>query len=140
MSNDNFPGTDAPLSDIFGPDSCDALDHDRLQPFILLTGFQRDLLFVVADLAETDPSGSDIKSVLDAEYLREASHGTLYRSLRHLHDEGYLRKHPIDGRTYSYHLTDEARTDMRTYLRWAICCLSGERACPRSQSTNGGFQ
>jgi len=106
---------------------------------VLLSGFQRDLLFVIAGLAETDPSGSDIKSVLDRDYVRDASHGTLYRGLGHLHEEGYLRKHPIDGRTDSYHLTDEAEAGIRSYLQWAttrlardedalaICLAGGDR-------------
>ncbi len=101
---------------------------------MLLSGFQRDLLFVVAGLAETDPSGSDIKSALDRDYVRDASHGTLYRGLGHLHEEGYLRKHPVDGRTDSYHLTDEAEAGLRSYLQWARNRLAGDRGgaaiCP----------
>lgn len=119
-------------------------DHDvdtgDLHAVSGLTGFQRDALLVVADLAGTEPSGSHVQSRFQECLRRDVSHGSLYRNLRELHDEGYIAKVPLDGRTYSYRLTDVARTRLVSYLAWGIECLDHDRRIRRDDdaATNDG--
>lgn len=140
MSNDNeTPRPDASIPDYL--DGNAEPDPKRLRTVLLLTGFQRDLLFVIADLAGTNPSGSDIETRFDADFMRETSHGTLYRNLRDLHDQGLIDRLPRDGRTYSFRLTDESRADLESYLCWATRCMAtDERGLRRCQSNGGGPQ
>ncbi|WP_433634754.1 helix-turn-helix transcriptional regulator, partial [Halomicrococcus sp. NG-SE-24] len=68
-----------------------------------LTGFQRDLLYVVNGL--DDPHGLAIKDELEDYYEKEIHHGRLYPNLDTLVDKGLVEKGEIDNRTNFYTLT-----------------------------------
>lgn len=72
-----------------------------------LTGFQRDLLVVIAGLDSV--KGLEIKDELDEYYGKEINHGRLYPNLDDLVDNGLVEKDQIDERMNSYSLTDEGR-------------------------------
>ena len=69
-----------------------------------LTGFQRDLLYVIAE--NDGAKGLAIKDEMDTYYGSEINHGRLYPNLDHLVGEGYVEKGRLDDRTNSYSLTD----------------------------------
>ncbi len=62
-----------------------------------LTGFQRDLLFVIA--GEDEPHGLAIKEELEEYYEKEIHHGRLYPNLDTLVDKGLVEKGRRDRRT-----------------------------------------
>ncbi|WP_433634416.1 helix-turn-helix transcriptional regulator, partial [Halomicrococcus sp. NG-SE-24] len=68
-----------------------------------LTGFQRDLLYVINSLDE--PHGLAIKDELEDYYEKEIHHGRLYPNLDTLVDKGLVEKGEIDNRTNFYTLT-----------------------------------
>jgi PadR family transcriptional regulator, regulatory protein PadR len=60
-----------------------------------LTGFQRDLLYVIAGL--DDPHGLAIKDELETYYEKEIHHGRLYSNLDTLVDKGFVGKGQHDN-------------------------------------------
>ncbi len=68
-----------------------------------LTGFQRDLLYVIA--GSDDPHGLAIKDELDDYYKTEVHHGRLYPNLDTLVEKGLVEKGKQDRRTNYYTLT-----------------------------------
>lgn len=91
-----------------------------------LTGFQRDLLFVVASLEGTVPTGVTVQEELSDQRGDRVNHGRLYGNLRDLVDADLVEKRPVDGRTNTYRVTDEARDALRAHCRWAAVCLGRE--------------
>lgn len=81
-----------------------------------LTGFQRDLLYVVAGLEK--PHGLAIKEKLNQYYEGEITHGRLYSNLDMLVNKGLLRKGEIDQRTNSYTLTRRGRRELKARREW----------------------
>lgn len=81
-----------------------------------LTGFQRDLLFVIKGLA--DPHGLAIKDELEAEYDEEINHGRLYPNLDDLVDMGYVAKGTKDDRTNEYTLTAKGERAVQDRHEW----------------------
>lgn len=81
-----------------------------------LTGFQRDVLYVIAGLGE--PKGLAIKEELDEYYESEINHGRLYPNLDDLVEKGLLEKGRIDDRTNSYILTQRARRELQARREW----------------------
>ena len=82
-----------------------------------LTGFQRDILYVIVGLEELH--GLAVKAELDDYYEQEINHGRLYPNLDDLVDKGLLEKesstngrlHPVaPGGRYRGH---RARGDIR---------------------------
>jgi PadR family transcriptional regulator PadR len=69
-----------------------------------LTGFQRDILFVIA--GNDNPHGLAIKGELDNYYNEDINHGRLYPNLDDLVDMGLIEKGERDRRTNEYQLTD----------------------------------
>jgi PadR family transcriptional regulator PadR len=61
-----------------------------------LTGFQRDVLVVIAGLEE--PHGLAIKSELEGYYESEVNHGRLYPNLDELVGKGVVEKEQTDQR------------------------------------------
>ena len=70
-----------------------------------LTGFQRDLLIVIAGL--DDPNGLEIKEEIEEYYESPINHGRLYPNLDTLVEEQLVEKTQQDERTNAYRLTDE---------------------------------
>jgi DNA-binding PadR family transcriptional regulator len=81
-----------------------------------LTGFQRDLLYVIASLDE--PKGLAIKEELEEYYEGEINHGRLYPNLDTLVEKGLVGKGSIDDRTNSYSLTKRARREIVDRREW----------------------
>jgi DNA-binding PadR family transcriptional regulator len=81
-----------------------------------LTGFQRDLLFVVAGLDE--PHGLAIKNELDDYYDEEIHHGRLYPNLDSLAEKGLVEKGQRDERTNAYILTRRGRRELEARRQW----------------------
>jgi len=75
-----------------------------------LTGFQRDLLYVIAGLDE--PHGLAVKDELEEYYEKEIHHGRLYPNLDTLVDKGLIDKGQRDRRTNFYTLTRRGRREI----------------------------
>jgi PadR family transcriptional regulator PadR len=81
-----------------------------------LTGFQRDLLYVIAGLDE--PKGLAIKDELENYYEKEIHHGRLYPNLDTLVDKGLVEKGELDKRTNSYTLTRRGGRELEARRDW----------------------
>lgn len=81
-----------------------------------LTGFQRDLLFVVAGLNE--PNGLEVKEELETYYERDIRHGRLYPNLDTLVEKGLIKKGKHDQRTNKYLLLERGRREIEARLEW----------------------
>jgi PadR family transcriptional regulator PadR len=81
-----------------------------------LTGFQRDLLYVVAGLDE--PHGLAVKEELEGYYEKEVHHGRLYPNLDTLVEKGLVEKGSIDRRTNYYALTRRGRRELQDRREW----------------------
>lgn len=81
-----------------------------------LTGFQRDLLFVITGLDE--PKGLAISDELSDYYEGEINHGRLYPNLDTLVEKGLISKGSIDDRTNSYTLTRRGTQEIRDRREW----------------------
>jgi DNA-binding PadR family transcriptional regulator len=80
-----------------------------------LTGFQRDLLWVIASMDR--PSGQQIMTEL-TNYFDTINHGRLYPNLDALVDEGLVEKGQKDRRTNYYTITDDGLEMLRERRRW----------------------
>ena len=81
-----------------------------------LTGFQRDILYVVVGLEE--PYGLAIKEELDEYYEQEINHGRLYPNLDELVNKGLLEKGELDKRTNLYTVTERGLEELKTRREW----------------------
>lgn len=81
-----------------------------------LTGFQRDILYVIAGLEQ--PHGLAVKDELEDYYDQEINHGRLYPNLDDLVDKGLLEKGKLDKRTNSYTLTRRGRREITARRDW----------------------
>ena len=81
-----------------------------------LTGFQRDLLYVIPGL--DDPHGLAIKDELENYYEKEIHHGRLYPNLDTLVDKGLVEKGTKDRRTNFYTLTTRGRREIEARREW----------------------
>jgi DNA-binding PadR family transcriptional regulator len=81
-----------------------------------LTGFQRDILYVIAGLDK--PYGLALKEELEEYYEEQINHGRLYPNLDDLVDEGLIEKGSIDDRTNSYELTEYGVLLIEERARW----------------------
>jgi DNA-binding PadR family transcriptional regulator len=81
-----------------------------------LTGFQRDLLYVIAGLDE--PHGLAIKGELEDYYEKEIHHGRLYPNLDTLVEKGLVEKGEKDRRTNVYTLTRRGRREIEARREW----------------------
>ena len=81
-----------------------------------LTGFQRDLLYVIAGLSE--PHGLAIKDELENYYETEIHHGRLYPNLDTLVNKGLVEKGEKDRRTNVYTLTRRGRNEIQARREW----------------------
>lgn len=81
-----------------------------------LTGFQRDILYVLGGLES--PKGLAIKDELDRYYSSDINHGRLYPNLDALVEKGLVEKGRIDDRTNSYALTGRGRRELEARREW----------------------
>ena len=81
-----------------------------------LTGFQRDLLYVIA--GGDEPHGLAVKAELDAYYGTEINHGRLYPNLDVLVEKGLVEKGRVDDRTNAYTLTRRGRRELVARREW----------------------
>lgn len=81
-----------------------------------LTGFQRDLLYVVGGL--DDPHGLALKDELENYYEKEIHHGRLYPNLDTLVEKGLVEKGEQDRRTNVYTLTRRGRREITAREEW----------------------
>jgi DNA-binding PadR family transcriptional regulator len=80
-----------------------------------LTGFQRDLLYVIAGADR--PSGQEIK-VQISQFVGEVNHGRLYPNLDALVEEGYVEKGQHDRRTNYYEISEKGRRALEERREW----------------------
>jgi DNA-binding PadR family transcriptional regulator len=80
-----------------------------------LTGFQRDLLFVIA--GKEEPSGQEIKDEIE-DRVGPVNHGRLYPNLDELVETGLVEKGQVDRRTNYYELTDDGADTLREHRDW----------------------
>ncbi len=81
-----------------------------------LTGFQRDLLYVIAGLDQ--PKGLAIKRELDDYYESDINHGRLYPNLDALVEKGLVEKGQQDQRTNAYMLTGRGDRELEARRSW----------------------
>lgn len=89
-----------------------------------LTGFQRDLLYVV--LGKDKPHGLALKDELEQYYESEVHHGRLYPNLDTLVEKGLLEKGQIDRRTNYYQVTQRGHREVEARRDWEDQYLTGE--------------
>ncbi|WP_396613442.1 helix-turn-helix transcriptional regulator (plasmid) [Haloferax sp. S1W] len=80
-----------------------------------LTGFQRDLLYVIAGTER--PSGQEIKEIISKD-VGEVNHGRLYPNLDALVEHGYVNKGQHDRRTNFYEISEDGKTAIRKRRGW----------------------
>jgi len=81
-----------------------------------LTGFQRDLLYVIAGADQ--PSGQDVKDEIEQYYSSEINHGQLYPNLDTVVNKGLVEKGQLDRRTNYYAITDEGEQAIEDRREW----------------------
>ncbi|WP_227353914.1 PadR family transcriptional regulator [Haladaptatus salinisoli] len=81
-----------------------------------LTGFQRDILYVIAGHGE--PHGLAIKEDLEEYYDANVHHGRLYPNLDTLVEAGLVEKGERDQRTNYYVLTDDGEREIEARRKW----------------------
>jgi DNA-binding PadR family transcriptional regulator len=81
-----------------------------------LSGFQRDLLYVIAGFDR--PNGLTINAELESYYESEVNHGRLYPNLDELVEKGLIEKGSKDRRTNYYTLTDRGRREIQDRREW----------------------
>ncbi|WP_101296132.1 PadR family transcriptional regulator [Halegenticoccus soli] len=81
-----------------------------------LTGFQRDLLYVIA--WQNKPHGLAVKDELEKYYEAEIHHGRLYPNLDTLVEKVLVEKGQVDRRTNYYALTSRGRREIQARAEW----------------------
>lgn len=81
-----------------------------------LTGFQRDLLYVIA--GKNEPHGLALKEELEQYYDGEIHHGRLYPNLDTLVDKGLVKKGEQDQRTNFYTVTKRGKREIEARREW----------------------
>jgi DNA-binding MarR family transcriptional regulator len=90
--------------------------NSRTNTMYDLTGFQRDLLYVIA--GKEEPHGLAIKEELEEYYESEIHHGRLYPNLDTLVDKGLVEKGQRDRRTNYYTLTRRGTREIEARREW----------------------
>jgi DNA-binding PadR family transcriptional regulator len=81
-----------------------------------LTGFQRDLLYVIA--GANQPSGQDVKEEIEQYYSDEINHGRLYPNLDTVVNKGLVEKGQLDRRTNYYSITEDGEEAIEDRQVW----------------------
>jgi len=80
-----------------------------------LTGFQRDLLYVIA--GSDQPSGQTIRREME-QHVDNVNHGRLYPNLDTLVEHGLVEKGDQDQRTNYYEVTAEGEALLSRRREW----------------------
>ncbi|AFO57559.1 MULTISPECIES: PadR family transcriptional regulator [unclassified Natrinema] len=83
-----------------------------------LTGFQRDLLYVI--VGTDQPSGQDVKDEIEQYYSSEINHGRLYPNLDTVVNKDLVEKGQLDRRTNYYAITDEGEQAIEDRREWVV--------------------
>ena len=81
-----------------------------------LTGFQRDLLYVIAGMDR--PSGQDVLDQINGYVDQPVTHGRLYPNLDTLVERELVEKGQLDRRTNYYALTPKGRRELEARQEW----------------------
>lgn len=81
-----------------------------------LTGFQRDLLRVIAGMDE--PKGLEVKAEIENYYDKEINHGRLYPNLDKLVEKGLVNKGSHDERSNAYEATKRGMREIEARDQW----------------------
>jgi DNA-binding PadR family transcriptional regulator len=81
-----------------------------------LTGFQRDLLYVIARLER--PSGQRIKEAFEESTGIDVNHGRLYPNLDTLVENGLVVQGDLDRRTNYYALSEAGEEALVQRREW----------------------
>lgn len=81
-----------------------------------LTGFQRDLLYVIAGADQ--PSGQEVKEEVEMYYSGEINHGRLYPNLDTLVNKELVEKGEIDRRTNYYAIAEDGEEAIEERREW----------------------
>jgi DNA-binding PadR family transcriptional regulator len=96
-----------------------------------LTGFQRDLLYVIA--GSDQPSGQTIRRKLQP-YIDNVNHGRLYPNLDELVDHGLVEKGSQDQRTNYYEVTPSGEQLLGRRREWENQYISFPHASDQQES------
>jgi len=92
------------------PDSCrDGVVDD-------LTGFQRDLIYVIAGAERA--SGQDVKDEVEQYYSTKINHGRLYPNLDTIVNKELVEKGELNHRTIYYDITDDGEEIIEDRQEW----------------------
>lgn len=92
------------------------IDDISSDTFAGLTGFQRDILVILA--ADKVYKGLGVKDELEGYYDEEVNHGRLYPNLDSLEEKGLISKVKIDDRTNGYDITPTGELHLKQRLNW----------------------
>ncbi len=81
-----------------------------------LTGFQRDLLYVITGMDR--PSGQEILDDINDYIDQPVTHGRLYPNLDALVEQGLVEKGQLDRRTNYYALTPSGKRALENRQEW----------------------
>lgn len=81
-----------------------------------LSGFQRDLLYVLAGAER--PSGQDVKAALEPYYGAEINASRLYSNLDRLAGKGLVEKGRLNQRQNYYAITETGLARLRAHREW----------------------
>lgn len=102
-----------------------------------LTGFQRDLLYVIA--GSDQPSGKTVQQKLES-HIDNVNHGRLYPNLDELVERGLVEKGTQDKRTNYYEVTPKGERLLAQRREWENQYVSfpgdSDRQSPASTSSN----
>ncbi|KYH23903.1 transcriptional regulator PadR-like family protein [Halalkalicoccus paucihalophilus] len=104
-----------------------------------LTGFQRDILYVIA--GGDEPNGLAIKAELEDYYETEVHHGRLYPNLDSLGNKGLIEKGEVDRRSNYYRLTARGQREIEARQAWEeqyIALSTGESTAEESTDEEDG--
>jgi superfamily II DNA or RNA helicase/DNA-binding PadR family transcriptional regulator len=104
------------------PESTNDEEPTHSESFAQLSGFQRDLLALLADMES--PKGLEIKEKLEQYYDEEIHHGRLYPNLDTLCEEGLIVKNSLDERSNAYELTSLGTAFLQERRDWENALLN----------------
>ncbi len=81
-----------------------------------LTGFQRDLLTIIAGLEK--PSGQNVLEEINQYMGADVTHGRLYPNLDTLVNKGFVEKGQLDRRTNYYDITEAGVEELEKRREW----------------------